>query len=181
MLKLNRIIMIGAASKNAGKTEFACKLIEKFKDKYTVFGLKISTEHDPAESKHNLSGDAFLLTEETGEEAGKDTTRMLKAGAEKVYWLRTPVKNLEPGFMEFRKYLSGNELVICESNSLRRVVEPGFFMIMRIKGSQQVKPSCQAVWEYADCINDFEEHRFGIPVDRITYDDPDWEVNDGKK
>jgi len=180
MLNMNNMIMIGAASKNAGKTEFACRLIEKFKDKYAVFGLKISTKHDPAESKHNLSGDAFLLTEETGEETGKDTSRMLEAGAKKVFWLRTAVDKLEPGFMEFRKYLSGNELIICESNSLRRVVEPGFFMIMRIKGSQEIKPSCRAVWEYADCINDFEEHRFGILVEDVVFNDPDWEVNDSK-
>ena len=170
--------MIGGASKNAGKTEYACKLIEKFKDKYTVFGLKISTEHAPAENKHGLSEDSFLLTEETGPGNGKDTSRMLKAGAEKVYSLRTRMENLESGFLEFRNHLSGNELVVCESNSLRRLVEPGFFMIMRIKGSQKVKPSCQAVWRYADCINDYENHRFEIPVERVVFNDPDWEITD---
>ena len=77
-------------------------------------------------------------------------------------------------------FLTGNELIICESNSLRRFIEPGYFMIMQRKGIEEIKPSCQAVWEYADCINDFEKHRFAVPVDSVIYNDPDWEVNESR-
>jgi hypothetical protein len=193
MLSYKNMLMIGAAGKNAGKTEFACKLISRFKNSHRVIGLKVTTVHEYLEEIQDMEKNGTfgndnkpprgkcLLTEEIGGVTEKDTVRMLQAGAEKVFWLRGPSEGLEQGFMEFRNTLSGNELIVCESNSLRRVVEPGFFMIMRRKGSHEVKPSCQAVWDYADCINDFADHRFGIPVDSIIYNDPDWKVNDNQE
>ena len=178
MLKAEKILMIGAAGKNAGKTEFVCQLIQKFKDVHKVFGLKVTTLHEEVDKGQLPPGKTYILSEETGGSPGKDTVRMLEAGAEKVFWLRATVDGLERGFHEFREYLSGNELVICESNSLRRVVEPGLFMIMKRTDTGPVKPTCQAVWEFADYINEYEDHRFSIPADRIVYTDPHWKVND---
>ena len=149
MLKAEKILMIGAAGKNAGKTEFVCQLIQKFKDVHRVFGLKVTTLHEVVDQTQLPPGKTYILSEETGRSPGKDTVRMLEAGAEKVFWLRATVNGLDRGLHEFRDYLSGNELVICESNSLRRVVEPGLFIIMKRTGKGEIKPSCQAVWEFA--------------------------------
>jgi molybdenum cofactor guanylyltransferase len=46
--------------------------------------------------------------------------------------------------------------VICESNSLRHVVEPGLFLMMQRLGSEAVKTSAAEVWDLADRV---------IPVD----------------
>lgn len=187
MLQLKNLLMIGAAGKDAGKTEFACHLIRKFKDTEKVIALKVTTIHEPdgrgqrggeGYGDHSLLKDKYCLTEETGRPVDKDTVRMLHAGAQKVFWLQAPKGQLEEGFHSFQKTLAGDELIICESNSLRWVVEPGLFIIMRNKVSQSIKPSCKAVWEYSDYINDYDLHRYEISPDRLVFMDQGWKLID---
>ena len=97
MLKLQNMLLIGAADRNVGKTSFACSIIKKYSDSLPVVALKITVikEKDgkcPRGGQGcgvctSLSSD-FLITEEFNSASGKDTSKMLVAGATKVFWLR---------------------------------------------------------------------------------------------
>ena len=43
MIKMPGILMVGAADRNAGKTEFACSLIRKFSSSHSIFGIKVTS------------------------------------------------------------------------------------------------------------------------------------------
>lgn len=159
MIQVANMLILGAAGRNAGKTEFACKLIQHYNSTCQVVGVKITTvkERDgqcPRGGKgcgvcSSLQGN-FCLTEETNVGNDKDTARMKAAGAHRVLWLRVLREHLLEGIRELLKLIPPDACVVCESNSARLVLEPGAFLVIREKNSTTTKESCAAVLEYAD-------------------------------
>ncbi|NQU64906.1 MAG: molybdenum cofactor guanylyltransferase [SAR324 cluster bacterium] len=171
MFRIPNILIIGSTGRNTGKTEFACELIRKYRDQGTVIGVKI-TAIDEEGSACPRGGDGcgvcssftgkYSVTEERGGPAGKDTVRMLEAGAHKVYWLRVKKRHLQEGVSALTQLFAESDCVICESNSSRQVLEPGFFMVMREEGSRVIKKTCRDVIKYADKVVTF--HGFGWDI-----------------
>jgi hypothetical protein len=154
MMACPYMLLIGAAGRDVGKTEFACELIRRYAAAHPVFGLKITTiqKRDGSCPRggrgcgvcSSLKED-FCITEETLAGNGKDTMRMLLAGAKRVYWLRVLQEHLEAGRRRLLEYVPANALVVCESNSARSVLEPGVFLVIREADSTAIKQSCHAV------------------------------------
>jgi len=159
MIRIPGMLMIGAAGRNAGKTEFACQLISKYAAQRPVIGLKVTTIRErnglcPRGGQgcgvcSSLQGD-FCLTEETGGDPAKDTSRLLAAGAAQVFWLRVLKEHLQQGLAAVREKIGSGTIVVCESNSLRSVAEPDLFVMVREKGSDEYKESARAVSEHLD-------------------------------
>ncbi len=152
MVKIKNMVMIGATARNSGKTTLAEALIKHYSNKYDVVALKISGIHEGNEETSFAEG--YELTEEHEKHGVKDTSKLLNAGARRVFRMRNDKSGLIKGFNEFLSYLSGHELIVCESNSLRNYIEPGIFIMMK-NPAAQIKPSAEAVLEYADVV--FEE------------------------
>jgi hypothetical protein len=95
----------------------------------------------------NLCGD-FELREERGENLGKDTARMLQAGAQRAFLLRSLKSSLLEAFIDSLALVPKDALIVCESNSLRLCVQPGVFLFAGTAG--EMKPSARAVAGYAD-------------------------------
>jgi hypothetical protein len=72
----------------------------------------------------------YVIYEETERNGFKDTSRMLAAGAEKVYFAKVWDDQLFEVFNEIMKLIPYGTPVICESPALRNYVEPGVFVIM---------------------------------------------------
>lgn len=110
----------------------------------------------------NLKGN-FEITEELNAGNNKDTSLLLAAGAEKVYWLKTLKNNISEGFNTFISQIPENALIVCESNSLRKVVNPGVFIMIKNSKDSQMKKSASEVIDQADITiensfnNDFEK------------------------
>jgi molybdopterin-guanine dinucleotide biosynthesis protein len=160
-----QMILIGATGRNAGKTVLATELIRLFKDRFTVIGLKATTVTQggaPCPRGGKGCGACGISTpyvlEEEGiptnesrpaECAGKDTARLLQAGAERVFWLRSVRTSLAEGFTEFLQRIPPAALVIGESNSLREVVRPGCFIMVKTGQGEPIKPSAARVADLA--------------------------------
>ena len=88
MLFPNLLLIAGTGTKS-GKTSLACKIIKQFRD-LNITAIKISPHfHETTEgliSKSENKG--YAIYEETNRETSKDTSRMLNAGAEKVYFAK---------------------------------------------------------------------------------------------
>lgn len=183
IINVPRMIMVGAGDRNAGKTEFACSLIRKFSLEHNLTAIKVTTinEHDsgcPRGSEGcgecaNLEGD-FCITEETDDVSNKDTCRMLAAGAEKVFWVRVLKSRLAEGIMALLKVIGSDQIMICESNSLRKIVEPGLFFLVRNAKTAKCKPSAQEVIEYVDDIVLFDGDQFDIDINSIKLINGRW-------
>ncbi len=161
MFKLDGMLLIGSAGRKTGKTELACAIIRKFSKDRDITGIKVTAieERDgqcPRGGQgcgvcSSLDGN-FYITEETDRSSDKDTARLLAAGASQVFWLRVMKTHLEEGLTALLDIIGADAVSICESNSLRQVVEPGLFLIVK-GGEQEVwKSSARDVRKYADRI-----------------------------
>ncbi len=159
MIQEPKMLMIGAAGRNAGKTELACRIIRNFSREIKITGIKV-TAVDEGEHKCPRGPDScgvcsslegpYCITEESEGPPGKDTSKLFAAGAEKVFWLRVKKDHLEEGFMALNEKTGPDVYTVCESNSLRLTVKPGLFLVLKGNGSKSVKKSCRKVINYAD-------------------------------
>lgn len=148
------MIIIGGAGRNVGKTEFACRLIQKFSSRTDIYGLKVSSIYPDEEifhGDHSGLSAADRLFEETRLEGGKDTSRMLRAGARQVFYLRSDDKGIGSAFAEFQKQIPAKAVVVCESNSLIKIVRPALFLVVRSVNGD-VKARALPLLEAADAV-----------------------------
>ena len=175
--------MIGSAGRNTGKTGLACLLLKKFSSNQSIIGIKVTTidRRDgscPRGGKgcgvcSSLSGN-YCITQETGDLPDKDTSRLLAAGASLVFWMRVLRTHLVEGASALLDKISPDAVSICESNSLRTVVEPGLFLMLKEKESGQFKKSAGAVKEHADRTVLFDGKEFDIGLNDINLSDGKW-------
>jgi molybdopterin-guanine dinucleotide biosynthesis protein A len=185
MIKLDKMLMIGSAGSNVGKTELACALLGKFGKNLNIVGIKVTTIKDkdgqcPRGGKgcgvcSSLEGN-FCITEETNRSSGKDTSRLLAAGAGRVFWIRVLKEHLFEGITALLDVIEPEAVSICESNSLRQVVEPGLFLMARKNDSNAWKSSAKDVRKYADRIVVSDGSSFDLALGRIKLTDGKWKL-----
>ena len=183
MIKIPGMIMVGAGGRNVGKTEFACSLIRKFGSRHNIIGIKVTTI-EQADDNCPRGGEGcgvcaelegnFCITEETNRQSNKDTCRMLAAGAKKVFWLRVLKQHLAEGMKALQAAVGTDTVSVCESNSLRSIVEPGLFFMFKAVDSNKCKPSAAIVEKYADSVVFFDGNDFDISLDDIELIDGRW-------
>ncbi|MDR2343042.1 MAG: hypothetical protein LBD86_00745 [Spirochaetaceae bacterium] len=157
MKTYKRLILVGSTGRNSGKTFLASELIRRFKGT-PVTALKVTgiEERDGPCPRGGqgcgactINGD-FCIDEEFSVGGAKDTSLLLAAGAKRVFWLRCLRKALSRGFAAFLDRSGAAGPIICESNSLREVLKPAFFIMVCDSRGKGVKPSAQKVAEKAD-------------------------------
>jgi hypothetical protein len=154
-LTVPRLVLIGAARRDSGKTLLAREIITRFRGEVPVIALKITVcqgtcprGEDGCGACSSFDG-AFELREETDRTRPKDTSRMLAAGAQRVFWLCATPEGLREGFLRFMAEAGEKALIVCESNSLREHVAPGCFIML--EGTEgPVKESAAKFARYAD-------------------------------
>ncbi|UCF43557.1 MAG: molybdenum cofactor guanylyltransferase [Planctomycetota bacterium] len=183
MIQVPGMLMVGAMARGAGRTKLACSLIERFSSECSIIGIKVTTVEDAesgcprGESEcvvcSSLQGE-YEIIEETDAESDKDTCRMLASGAGRVFWLRALRPHLEEGIGKLLEIMGGDAISVCETNSLRRVVEPGLFVMVERKGSEEHKASAKDVVGYADRIVIFDGNEFDMGIDEVELADGRW-------
>jgi hypothetical protein len=130
MLIPNLLLIAGTGTKS-GKTSMACRIIEQFEN-LTITAIKISPHfHETTPGLVTIyeeRGD--VIYEETNRDTTKDTSRMLRSGAGKVYFAKVLDKRLKFVFDKIMGTIPEGTPVVCESPALRNYVEPGVFVIM---------------------------------------------------
>ena len=177
------MLMVGAAGRNVGKTEFACSLIRKFSTRCKVIGIKVTAiDSSDGSCPHGGSGCGvcsslegnYCITEETDRQSNKDTCRMLAAGAETVYWLRVLKTHLKEGALALLDTIGAGAVSVCESNSFRSVAVPDLFVMLRSGETPDYKPSAKSVSHHADKTVSFDGNDFDIDIDEIKLIDGGW-------
>ena len=174
----NNLLLIGGSSRNVGKTTFAVKIIEKFAREHQIVGLKIKTVYVGDDFFHGkdrspLTSD-YRLVEEMNSSSNEDTAKMLKAGAKRAFKLKVKSDAILQAFESFKGLLKKPNLIVCESNSLRWVINPAIYLLIKQKGDENMKPSAIELEKYADKIvyTDGEKHNFSL--DDIVVKDSRW-------
>ena len=185
MKKLNGMLLIGSAGRNVGKTELACVLIRKFSKSSPIVGIKVTTIRAkdgkcPRGGRgcgvcSSLDGD-FCITEEVDKNSNKDTVRLLKAGAGRVFWLRVMKTHLKEGLTALLDVVGPDAVFVCESNSLRQVVEPAVFLMVTARDSGAWKSTARDVREHVGKILTWDGSGFDFDIDRIKLVDGKWRL-----
>jgi len=177
-IKLNRMIMIGSAARNCGKTTFACAIIKKFSKITPVIAIKVSTkkasDSKQKEKEHFNPVKGFEIIEEHNPKGYKDTSRMLSAGASKVFRIEVNENNLQQAAKALLKKIGRSAVCVCESSSLRKVIKPGLFLMLQREKTRYYKPSAKAVKKYADKIIPFDGKNFNFPLSCINLTARKW-------
>ncbi len=178
--------MIGSAGSNVGKTELACTLLGRFSKSCDVIGIKVTTIRDK-EGQCPRTGEGcgvcsslegvYSITEELDSISGKDTARLLAAGASRVFWLRVREEHLMEGITALLEVAGRDTVSICESNSLRQVVEPGLFLMVKSRNSKKWKSSAAGVKKYADRIVISDGGSFDFDPNRIKIINSKWIIS----
>jgi len=180
------MLMIGSAGRNVGKTELATMLLRKYGTSQPIVALKVTAvdRNDglcPRGGKgcgvcSSLSQN-YLISEETGDCPGKDTTRLREAGASRVLWLRSLRTHLDEAFSILQSHI-GNAVSICESTSLRRCVQPDLFLLAKHADAPTMKPSARALLAFADRMLVSNGTAFDFDVGRICLHHGRWGIKE---
>ena len=187
MLKAPHMLLIGAAGRNVGKTEFACDLLRRFASGQPIAAAKVTVIRSTNGSCprggsgcgvcSSLKGH-FNITVETNLDGTKDTSRLLRAGAEQVYWLRVRDTHMNEGLAALYHQIDPRTPLICESNSIRCAVEPGLFLMVKDKRSSEFKPTARAVADLADRTVLSDGERFDLDPDTISLHASGWKLRE---
>ena len=178
MKKLNNILLVSGSGRNSGKTTFACHAIRQLAMSEKVIGLKISPHFHITGNKQKLvaKGEGFQVFQETDLLSGKDSSRMLQAGASEVFFVHCNDIHL-PGIWEVVEKLIPEDCpVVCESGSFSKVYRSGMHVLVMENEPDKSKESYFQNVEKADCVvkkEEFLPEYFGF---EIQFKDKKWEL-----
>lgn len=151
------IVGVGGSRSGIGKTSVATRILSAFAGwgaiKYTNTSLYSS-----------IIDDESILAEE-----GKDTRRLLDAGAAKVLWVRAPREDLGELLHVAIEMMSHLDGVVIEGNSAIEVSKPDIVIFVAGEG-KSMKESAKKVLTMADIVvastDDFSEAPRGAVIIR---------------
>jgi hypothetical protein len=131
MILLPNLLIIAGTGTKSGKTTFACRVIEQFRE-VGIIAIKISPHfHETTPGLLEMESDnGYAIYIESDPSTNKDTSRMLKAGASRVYLATVWDADLPHVFGKIMDDIPEGTPVVCESPALRNFAEPGQFVIM---------------------------------------------------
>jgi hypothetical protein len=176
-LKLPRLLLIAGNGRDSGKTTFACGIIRKFCSGNPIIALKISPH------RHKISpcgevicdSDKLYIVEEMEKTTGKDTSRMLAAGAGRSFLIVAEDEQLLPAVERIMNLVVPDAFLVCESGGLRQVAEPGLFFIVNRTGNKDFKPATRELLPYDHTAVPFDGWKFHFNLDEIVISQQGWE------
>ncbi len=172
MLHYPQLLLVGGTGRNVGKTEFICRLISRIAVGQKIYALKVSAVYPDEQIYHGDHGEAasaFEIYEEIRRDSHKDSSRMLRAGAERVFYLRSDTNTILQGFRQCMEHIPDDAPLVCESNTLGDCVRPGLMtMVTSTDGiiKERAKPLIRTadLVIKSDCRSGFKE------LERIYFD-----------
>lgn len=151
------LVVVGGHSRNIGKTSVVEGLIRKLRTqkwtavKITQYGHGVCSHAGEACGCETEPDHPFAISEEYA--PGKtDSGRFLAAGAERSFWLRTPMGELTRAKNTLGKIVKTGGNVIMESNSVLELLEPDVFLMVLDFACQDFKPSSLRFMDRADAF-----------------------------
>jgi hypothetical protein len=145
IINLPGMLLVAGNGRNSGKTTLLCTIIRHF-NQHQIIGLKITrlkAGEDLFHGEHPYPPEEkFILFEETSTTSAKDTSRMLSAGAVRVFYLMCSEHDFGKAFDCFLRQIPPDSVLVCESRYLRHYVKPGVFILLKrcFTGNEASKP-----------------------------------------
>lgn len=123
------ILIIKGSGRNVGKTLAATRIIEKLAKKNKTVAVKISPHfHELGnDQKFIRRAEDFVIVEEQNI-TRKDSSRMMQADADKVYYVQAENDSLPEVLDEIMKRTIPSQPVVIETGGLYDYIEPGLLL-----------------------------------------------------
>lgn len=183
MLQASNILLLGGAGRASGKTSFACLVIHRLAARTGVYAVKITPDpHDGLASPEPGSAPdrsgrlraGFEIIEEARPSPGTDTGRMLEAGAGKAFWLIAGRDRLAEAWAALAARIPPGACIVAEGSSLRRVLKPGLFLLLRRREEGVGKDSFRELKPLADRIAVFDGSGWDLAPEGCRFVDGSW-------
>jgi molybdopterin-guanine dinucleotide biosynthesis protein len=173
------ILLIAGNGRKTGKTSLALQIIQKFAKDYRIYGLKVTTMY-PEELKNHgtkkMSASNFEFLHETGTNPLKDTAKMLNAGAMDAYYVSVEEEMLPKALESLFLQMNTNNLIVCESGSLRNYLRPGLFIYLEDSEKENNKDKNRNIKEKADLVLEAWKFDNNKIVEAITATEGGWQL-----
>ena len=175
---LPQLLLIAGTGRNTGKTTLACKIIQKFSTDKTIIALKITPHfHRNIQSgKIIINENDIYIAAETDSTTGKDSSLMLKAGAQQSYFVMATDEYLGEVIQNIIRLIPSDALLVCESGGLRDWVVPGVFLMMNRKDNEILKPGTEKLKMLADRLITFDGENIDFEIDTLEITDNQWKL-----
>ena len=173
---IHQLLLIAGTGQNTGKTTFACQIIRKFSSSHFIISLKIT----PHFHKNVQSGKVIIdetniyIAEETDSTTGKDSSLMLRSGAQQSFFVMATDQYLSEAFQKILQLVPTDSLIVCESGGLRHHVVPGLFFMMNKTSGELIKPDAEKLILLADRVITFEGEKIDFEINSIEITDNQW-------
>lgn len=154
------ILLVMGTGRNVGKTVSACNLIKNLSEAHQTIGVKISSHfHELEPNLKYLYNSKELVIVEEQNITQKDSSRMLQAGAKKVFYVQAKNENLEHAFSMILGATRPEQPLVVESGGLYGILEPGLLFFISgeaPKKQMQMRKGTNVVKVNSPEINNFE-------------------------
>jgi len=128
----SNLLLIGGSAQNVGKTSFTIDLLKTYSKDNDIIAIKTSCHfHGILDTDIVVANnDKFVVVKETVTDTGKDSARMLEAGAKEVFFIQAADEFIGEAYDFLINKLDKKTLIICETASLRKYVVPKIFLAL---------------------------------------------------
>jgi hypothetical protein len=176
---LSRLLLISGTGRDSGKTSFACLVIEKFKLIEPLVAFKMSPHRHKVRPGGSVIWDEerIFISEENDSDTGKDSSRMLAAGAKRSFFVMAADEGLLKAWDIIQRLSGAKAFIIGESGGLRRYLKPGLFIMVGHADENKRKPDPYRYSKMADAFVIHNENDFDFNLNNLVISDNKWKIN----
>lgn len=172
MKETPNILILAGTGRNIGKTVLACRILAQLAKNHESMGVKISPHFHPLEEKQEYihQSENFVIIEENSN-TKKDSSRMLQAGADRVFYIQCKKEYLSDALERLFPLLNPEAPVVVESGGLYDLVEPGLLIYItgnEMKKKIQVRPESKVITLSQNEVKDFKDENIHFANGKFT-------------
>ncbi|MBC35608.1 MAG: hypothetical protein CL663_06160 [Bacteroidetes bacterium] len=176
--QMNSLMLIAGSGRNVGKTSLVCKLIDEKKSQTDLIAIKVSPHiHEEQDEKSKLfSGQGYAVYEEFDPNGSKDSSKMLKAGAKRVFYIQADDRRVGEAFSKLKEILPKLP-IIAESGGLRHYYRPGLFLMCHKDDTEITKEKSLVLLPKVNQIVHFENDSYENDIKSVVLKNGNWSIN----
>lgn len=172
--KYPNLLLISGTGRNTGKTSLACDLIRQWAES-GLSAIKISCHFYPQqymEVVEDVQG-VYQIFRETHLDGGKDSARMMAAGAKEVYYVQATDESVMEAFEKIYAKLPPHSPVLCEAGGLGRHVDPGLHVVMK---RHVPLPGDKVIDYQPDAVIEMNGAGYSLSLENFLFENGQWKL-----